>query len=189
MSSNDDFIRNILKNDPAQRFERILQNDDSYRVQIALSVVRHDAQGGLDKLERHSYRAGAEYFYPASTVKVCAAVAALQTLRERSRTLQLPLGITSRLVMHPSPSDSPQEAERVDHSNLTDQTITVLHEIRKLFLVSDNPAFNRLFNLVGQRELNQRMWSAGLTSVRIRHRLYDRVFANPPDERCFSFRF
>ena len=43
--------------------------------------------------------------------------------------------------------------------------------MRKLFLVSDNPAYNRLLDLVGAAELNARMWAAGLSSVRLRHRL------------------
>eukprot|EP01018_Ginkgo_biloba_P014894 Gb_40175 [translate_table: standard] len=39
------------------------------------------------------------------------------------------------------------------------------------FLVSDNIAFNRLYALVGQGALNQTMWSLGLQSTRIFHRL------------------
>eukprot|EP00850_Spirogloea_muscicola_P020621 SM000222S06962 [mRNA] locus=s222:76548:81596:+ [translate_table: standard] len=37
--------------------------------------------------------------------------------------------------------------------------------------VSDNQAYNRLYALVGQKRLNQAMWDAGLSSVRLRHRL------------------
>jgi hypothetical protein len=40
-------------------------------------------------------------------------------------------------------------------------------------LVSDNPAFNRLYDLVGVDDLNARMHRAGLESVRISHRLSD----------------
>eukprot|EP00959_Pyramimonas_sp_CCMP1952_P136447 2855543-Pyramimonas_sp.AAC.1 len=182
MSQGDDFIRNLLESDHKQRFKHILQNSEAHRLQILLSVVRHDAQG-RPYLERQGYRLGEEYFYPASAVKACAVVAAMQTLREQADALQIPLGLTSRLVLHPSPSDGPQaEVERVDESNVVDRTITVAHEVRKLFLVSDNPAFNRLYNLVGQRKLNECMWNAGLGSVRLRHRLYDRVPVKPPDE-------
>ena len=43
--------------------------------------------------------------------------------------------------------------EEADESNLEGGRITVRHEIRKLFLVSDNRAFNRLYELVGRDRL------------------------------------
>src|SRR5688500_9263965 len=50
-----------------------------HRVQILVSFVERD--GRAFTLERHGFRADAEYFYPASAIKLCAAVAALQTMR------------------------------------------------------------------------------------------------------------
>lgn len=61
--------------------------------------------------------------------------------------------------------------EEKDATNLDGGTITLRHEIRKVFLVSDNAAFNRLFEFTGQKELNTRMRDAGLPSVRMIHRL------------------
>jgi hypothetical protein len=60
-------------------------------------------------------------------------------------------------------------------------TITVAHEIRKLFLVSDNRAFNRLFDLVGRTALNRLLWDSGLASARLFHRLHDTVPSTPSD--------
>ena len=39
-------------------------------------------------------------------------------------------------------------------------------------LVSNNVSFNRLYELVGHRELNEMMWALGFESVRIQHRMY-----------------
>jgi hypothetical protein len=47
----------------------------------------------------------------------------------------------------------------------------VRHEIRKLFLVSDNEAFNRLYELVGQDGLAASIERAGIRGARIVHRL------------------
>ncbi|KAH6555859.1 hypothetical protein KP509_1Z222600 [Ceratopteris richardii] len=58
-----------------------------------------------------------------------------------------------------------------DPSNLLDGTITLANEIRKIFLVSDNVAFNRLYAFAGQQYINEKMWDLGLCSTRIRHRL------------------
>ncbi|MFN7962304.1 MAG: serine hydrolase [Thermoanaerobaculia bacterium] len=55
--------------------------------------------------------------------------------------------------------------------NLEGGRITVRQEIRKLFLVSDNRAFNRLFELVGQDGLAASLARAGLGEARIVHRL------------------
>ena len=61
--------------------------------------------------------------------------------------------------------------EDADPSNERGGRITVGHEVRKLALVSDNRAFNRLYELVGHAELNERAWEMGLDSTRITHRL------------------
>lgn len=45
--------------------------------------------------------------------------------------------------------------DRTDPSNNSQNLITVAHEIRKIFLVSDNQAFNRLFSFVGHRTINE----------------------------------
>ena len=46
-------------------------------IQILLSEVREDP-GGVPTLRRHGFRVDAEYFYPASSVKLCGAIAALK---------------------------------------------------------------------------------------------------------------
>lgn len=61
--------------------------------------------------------------------------------------------------------------DRTDPSNNSQNLITVAHEIRKIFLVSDNQAFNRLFSFVGHRTINEAMWNLGLQSTRLHHRL------------------
>ena len=45
------------------------------------------------------------------------------------------------------------------------------HYIKKIFVVSDNDAYNRLYELLGQDGFNQRMWDLGYPETRIRHRL------------------
>lgn len=51
--------------------------------------------------------------------------------------------------------------------------ITAGRELRKLALVSDNQAFNRLYDLVGHEPLNRALRDLGLRSVVINHRLSD----------------
>lgn len=47
---------------------------------------------------------------------------------------------------------------------------SVGHYIRKIFLVSDNDAYNRLYEFVGQKTINERLWQMGYKDVRITRR-------------------
>lgn len=153
-----------------ERLAPLLERPADFRLQVLVSRV---VEGDVPRLERHGFRVDAEYVYPASAIKTCAAVAAVATLEE----FGLPLD--AALVYHPLFDD--ELLEREDPSNANGGAITVEHELRKLFLVSDNRAYNRLYELVGHREINERMWAAGLTSTRIQHRLSE--FRSPADQR------
>lgn len=48
---------------------------------------------------------------------------------------------------------------------------SVAHYIKKILLVSDNEAYNRLYEFLGQKEFNQTMKTKGFKGVRFTHRL------------------
>lgn len=150
-----------------ERHPKVARDPSAFRLQVLIGEVRRGADG-RPKLVRSGYRADAEYFYPASAIKTCAAAAALASLEELRREAR-ELTLDTPLVIHGLSAGEPV----LDHdaSNLAGGTVTLRHEIRKLFLVSDNEAFNRLYDFVGPEALNRRMWAAGLESVRISHRL------------------
>jgi hypothetical protein len=142
----------------------------AFRLQVLVSTVE-ERRGQRARLIRQGFRVGAEYFYPASAIKLAAAVAALQTIERLGAEHQ-----TAALVDTPfeiAPLFDGDRAQQHDPSNLAGGRMTVGHEIRKLALVSDNQAFNRLFDLVGQDELNGSMHRLGLRSTVITHRLSD----------------
>lgn len=147
---------------------QVLESPATFRAQVLISEVVTDRQG-RPVLQRSGYRVGAEYFYPASAIKLCAAVVALQTIEElqeqasTSDLLEVPLAIAPLF-----PGDA---AQTNDVGNLSGGCITVGQELRKLALVSDNEAFNRLYDLVGHEALNANMHALGLPSVVINHRL------------------
>ncbi len=145
------------------------------RLQIVLGRI--EATNGRPTLRQETFRAGAEYFYPASTIKLCAAVAALETLSDWREETGLPLEIDTPLRFHPQFAGETM-AEH-DATNLDTGDVTVAHEVRKLFLVSDNEAYNRLFELVGPQAIHRSMNRAGLHSARVVHRLSE---ARSPEE-------
>ena len=153
--------------------QRVLDKAPDHRVQIVLSELVPQPDGRTT-LRSSSYRAGAEYFYPASTIKLLGAIAACERFDEidAARTPHNRQSLSAfDAPLAFAPLFSGQSTLERDPSNLAGEVVTLRHELRKLFLVSDNPAYNRLYELVGQDELNQRLWRAGLASVRLSHRL------------------
>lgn len=160
-------LRSIL-GAPQPALRQVVDAPEKYRFQAVLGLVE-ERPGGRPVLVQQGFRAGAEYVYPASTVKLFGAVAALERLAELRRETGLPLDVDTPLVFHPLFEG--EVLEDADPSNLKGGRITVRHEIRKLFLVSENQAFNRLYELVGQDRLAASLARAGLGEARIVHRL------------------
>ena len=165
--SNPRLIRELLESDPA-RFGQVLAQADELRLKIELAIVT-EGPDGEPTLERHSFDAGPEYFYPASSVKTCAAIAAALRLRDVEAASATELGLSTPLRF--SPLFEGESVEELDATHLATGKITLGHAMRKVFLVSDNVAFNHLYEFAGNRYLNDAMRSAGLTSTRILHRL------------------
>ncbi len=149
------------------QFAAVLRSPAEYRLQILVSRVLDDGEGGK-RLVQHGYRVDHEYFYPASAIKTFVSVAALRRLAElrvesgKDIDLDTPLAYCT--------VDETECVDGRDPTNLRGGTITVGHEIRKMQLVSSNVAFNRLYNFVGHRELNTTLHAMGFDSVRLRHR-------------------
>jgi len=160
--------------------ERVVAEAPKYRFQAVFGTVEEDPEGN-PVLVQHGFRLGAEYFYPASTVKLFAAVAALERLHELAEETGKPVGPETALVYHPLFDD--EELEDADPENLDGGKITLLQELRRIFLVSDNRSFNRLYELVGQDRLDASMRRAGLEGAWIVHRLSE--FRSPEDNRRF----
>lgn len=146
----------------------ILPRTREHRVQVLLAepVARADGTIGL---RRSRLGDPHQYFYPASSVKLCAAVAALLELNARNGREGTAWGLGTALRIEPRfAGDQPIAS---DPTNVDGGALTVGHCIRQIFLVSDNSAFNHLYELVGHRRLNEVMWEAGFHSVRLQHRL------------------
>jgi hypothetical protein len=146
----------------------VVAKAETYRLQVLLGTIEEGANG-RSRLKQVAFRADAEYFYPASSVKLFAAVAALQQLSQLQAETNLGLTVDTPLVYH-AQFEETANVDR-DETNVETQAITLRHEIRKLFLVSDNEAFNRLYEFVGQDRLNESMTRAGMQNARIVHRL------------------
>lgn len=148
----------------------LLDNAPTLRLQVLVSVVSPETPGAVrapPSWTRQGYRVDAEYFYPASAVKLAASIAALEKIAALRREKNVPsLTVETPLRVVAGPSAPPEER---DTSNVEGGRITLGHEIRKALIVSNNEAFNRLFDFVGYDEMHARLFHDGFESVRLRH--------------------
>jgi hypothetical protein len=154
----------------AEKLGPILAQARAHRVQILLAEAVPQPDGTVS-LRRSRFGDPHQYFYPASTVKLCAAVAALVELNARNRRDGTAWGLDTTLRIEPRfAGDAPVDS---DPTNLDGGALTVGHCLRRIFLVSDNASFNHLYELVGPRRLHEVIWEAGFSSLRLHHRLAD----------------
>jgi len=145
-------------------------NPTKHEVQVLYTEIDRQPNGTI-KLTTHRWGTPDtnQYFYPASTVKMPAAILALQHLNE--------LGVQGlgpqSLLFHgagTAPAAAPQKATTTDSTSRSGYP-SIEHYIRKLFLVSDNDAYNRLFEFLGPTYLNQALHRAGIHGGRLQHRV------------------
>ena len=146
----DGSLEALLQSQPAN-FAAVLEDPARYRVQILYTQIDRDADN-RPSFRTFSYRLDPdEYFYPASTVKLPTAVMALEKLR----------------ALDVAGLDRDTEMLVGDE----EQGKSVGRYVREVLLVSDNQAFNRLYDFVGQEPLNRGLQQKGLDGTRIMHRL------------------
>ncbi len=151
-------------------FSAWVDHPDAYEIQVLYSEIERGPDGSVRlKTHRWGARDTSQYFYPASTVKMPAAVLALQYLNE--------LGVQGldphTLLFHgtgSAPASAPQTPVTQDSSAVSGYP-SIAHYVRKIFLVSDNDAYNRLFEFLGPTYLNHALQRAGIRGGRLQHRV------------------
>lgn len=159
-------LRQVLRQDTAG-LSRVLAQPATYRLQILYTRIRRDAAGRAH-FRSYGYRVRPrEYFYPASAVKLAGAALALEKLRVLQA--QHP-GLAPETVMLTDSAFAGQTRVRRDTSSASGRP-SVANYVRKALLVSDNDAFNRLYEFVGPAGLNAGLARLGLHRSRLLHRL------------------
>lgn len=169
-------LRQLLRRDTLG-LGRVLARPAAYRVQILYTRIRRDARGRAH-FRSYGYRLRPrEYFYPASTVKL--PTVALALARLRALAPQVP-GLAPDSPMLTDSAFAGQARVRRDTSSASGRP-TVANYVRRVLLVSDNDAYNRLYEFVGPAALNAGLRQLGLRRSRIVGRLA--VGDAPPNSR------
>jgi len=158
------FLKNLIESH-RDLFEHILNHPTHNEVQILYTQIDRD-KNNVPHFRSYSYRLNANhYFYPASTVKLPTTIFALEKLDE----LNIP-GLTKDAVMITDSAFAGQTKVKKDSTSKSGLP-SIDNYIKKILLVSDNDAYNRLYEFVGRAEINQKLKKYDLNGTRIIGRL------------------
>ena len=157
----DSFLTNILSGSDHELMKNILDHKDSFRLQIIYTQIDRD-ETNRPLFRNYYFNVDTNlYFYPASTVKLPLALLALEklnTLHEK----KLNKYSTIRIL-----KSQPWQTEVIFDSTSQTGYPSIAHYIKKVFLVSDNDAYNRLYQFVGQQTIHRSLREKGYRNIRI----------------------
>jgi hypothetical protein len=160
----ENLIETILSSYPEQ-FDSIIKQNDQWQVQIIYTQIDRTKDNKPVFTEHRFNIDTTRYFYPASTVKMPIAFLALQKLNE----LKIPgLDMNTTMITE---ADFPGHTPVYNDPDSEDGRPTIANYIRKIFLVSDNDAFNRLYEFLGQEYINENLHAMGYHTAQVLHRL------------------
>lgn len=163
-AETDTLLRRLMQQKPEQ-FQIFLTDPNAYRVQIIYTQIDRGASNNPTLTHHYFNHQPGMYFYPASTVKMPVAALALHRLNELKVA-----GLTKSSTMLTEAAGPGLDGVYNDPSTC-DGRPTIEHYIKKIFLVSDNDAYNRLYEFLGQAYVNQTLHRMGYDSVQLLHRL------------------
>ncbi|MBD0353088.1 MAG: serine hydrolase [Flavisolibacter sp.] len=160
----DTFLTRLLQAHTAY-FDTLLKNNNQWQIQFIYTQIDRNSKNHPSLTNYYFNVDPNRYFYPASTVKLPVAVLALQRLNE----LAVP-GLDRNTTMI---TDSAFRGQTPVYNDPTaaDGRPSVAHYIKKILLVSDNEANNRLYEFLGQEYINHALHKMGYDSAQIIHRL------------------
>lgn len=160
----DYFLDSLLHQYP-EYFDSLITQNNRWQIKIIYTQIDRN-QSNEPVFTRYQFNNDPDqYFYPASTVKMPVSFLALQRLNElnipglnRNTTMITEKGFNGRPPVYNDPGSS-------------DGRPSIEQYIRRIFLVSDNDAFNRLYEFLGQEYINNSLQRMGYDSAQILHRL------------------
>jgi len=160
--ADDSLLIRILQGKDAT-LDQVLSNSAKYNFQLILSVFSDNK--GKDELVHYSINRDKYFFSPASLIKFPVAVVALEKLT----ALQARYGITieDSLELITCSCDL---SSRSYVRNTRPATFRQL--LREMLILSDNDAYNVMFDFLGKDYFNTRIRQLGYQRINLRRRFY-----------------
>jgi len=160
----DAWLKEYIYEHASPQLKNVLNKPDSFQYQFIYTVIDRDAHN-KPHIKNYYLRVDKNnYFNPASTVKMPLSFLALQKINDLNKS-----GLNKETPMLTDSSYTKQTVVFVDSSAANLQP-SIAQYIRKVFLVSDNDAYNRLYEFLGQDYINSTLWKMGYKDIRITRR-------------------
>ncbi|MCF3110714.1 class A beta-lactamase-related serine hydrolase [Niabella sp. CC-SYL272] len=159
----DPWLKGLLEQEASPLLKSVLEQPEVYQYQLIYTEIKRDAHQKPSFINHYLNVDRNRYFNPASTVKMPVAFAALEKLNRLEKTVS---------PQTPMLTDSAFSAQTAVTKDTTSKNglPSIEHYIKKIFLVSDNDAYNRLYEFTGQKTLNESLWKKGYQDIRITRR-------------------
>ena len=145
--------------------EKVMNQPDLYELQMQLQLPEALIRNAGDTVSHFSLDFSQEqYFYPASTIKLPVAVLAAEWIDNQAE-----LNVITPYRI---------EGDTTSHS--------VAQDLIEIFTISDNQAYNRLYDMLGRDYINRRMAELDFVPFRLAHRLSVNG-ASDPEHPEFTF--
>ena len=163
-SRTDKLLLDLFRPNKDSLFKSVIWNQDTFRYQIIYTQINRDKNNNPSFTNYYFNYDSLQYFNPASTVKMPLAFLALEKLNslkdkgiDKFTPMQYDSGYSRQTILH---KDSTAE----------NGLPSIAQFIRKAFLVSDNDAYTRMYEFVGQQTTNRRLHEMGYPDMRITRR-------------------
>jgi hypothetical protein len=161
---NSPLLEKLIAAKP-QWFDSLLAKRNDLNIQVIYTQIDRDKKGKATFTDHFFNVDDSRYYYPASTIKLPIAILALQRLNELKVK-----GLDKNTTMITAASGH-RQTEVCNDPTTADGRPTIAHYIKKILLVSDNDASNRLYEFLGQEYINTTLQKMGYNNVQIVHRL------------------
>lgn len=157
----DPLLQTLLQHNNNAALQQVLHNMAEHRPQVIYTQINRDKNNKPSFTNYYFNVDSLLYFNPASTVKLPLALLSLEKLNELHRP-----GVNKFTSMQ---FDSGYNTLTAEYKDSTAETglPSIAQFIRKAFLVSDNDAYNRMYEFVGQQTINRKLHEKGYPDARI----------------------
>jgi hypothetical protein len=159
--TSDPFLIQILSENENPIFQQVLKNPAAYRLQVIYTEINRNKHN-KPSFKNYYYNYDPDlYFNPASTVKLPLAFLSLEKLNEMKVK-----GVNKYTPMQ-FDSSYEKQARLYRDTSSQNKLPSIAQFVRKAFLVSDNDAYNRMYQFVGQQSINRNLHAKGYQMIRI----------------------
>lgn len=159
---NEDYLFDILKGKDSL-IDHVIDNSDKYNFQLILSV--YDFKSGKEELRTFYINKDSYFFSPASLIKFPLAIVASEKMSWIKK--KFGVGFDDSLSLNTCSCDAGT------NSYVRKTRPSTFHQfLNELIIMSNNDAYNLLFDLVGTDAMNKRMQELDFDRIVMKNRFY-----------------